>query len=55
VAGDDKEDFANDVKAQEEQLKVMNKIEEIDEEMRYKRNVSVYLNVQCNSFFTLTN
>ena len=41
--------------AQEEQLKVMNKIEEIDEEMRYKRNVSVYLNVQCNSFFTLTN
>lgn len=23
--------------------------------MRYKRNVSVYLNVQCNSFFTVTN
>lgn len=33
----------------------MNRIEEIDEEMRYKRNVSVYLNVQCNSFFTITN
>lgn len=34
---------------------MMSKIEEIDEEMRYKRNVSVYLNVQCNSFFTITN
>ena len=34
---------------------MMSKIEEIDEEMRYKRNVSVYLNVQCNSFFTVTN
>ena len=34
---------------------MMSKIEEIDEEMRYKRNVSVYLNVQCNTFFTATN
>jgi hypothetical protein len=34
---------------------VMKKIEEIDENMRYKRNVSVYLNVQCNSFFSITN
>lgn len=33
----------------------MDKVEEIDEEMRYRRNVSVYLNVQCNSFFTVTN
>jgi hypothetical protein len=29
VAGDDKEDFANDVKAQEEQLKVMNKLKKL--------------------------
>lgn len=29
--GDFKEDFANDVKAQEEELKIMNRIEEIDE------------------------
>lgn len=28
------------------------KVDEIDELMRYKRNVSVFLNVQCNSFFT---
>lgn len=28
------------------------KIDEIDEMIRYKRNVSVFLNVQCNNFFS---
>lgn len=47
-------DFNREVKEQNEQINVYLKIEEIDEAMRYKRNVSVFLNVQCNNFFTNT-
>ena len=45
-------DFEKDLKLQDEKLKEYLKVDEIDELMRYKRNVSVFLNVQCNSFFT---
>lgn len=45
-------DFAKDVKIQDEKINEYMKVDEIDELMRYKRNVSVFLNVQCNSFFT---
>lgn len=31
------------------------KVDEIDELMRYKRNVSVFMNVQCNTFFSQLN
>lgn len=45
-------DFNIEVNEQNEQINVYLKIEEVDEAMRYKRNVSVFLNVQCNNFFT---
>jgi hypothetical protein len=44
-------DFAREVDEQNQRINVYLKIEEIDEAMRYKRNVSVFLNVQCNNFF----
>jgi predicted DNA-binding ribbon-helix-helix protein len=44
-----------EVDEQNRQINVYLKIEEIDEAMRYKRNVSVFLNVQCNNFFTSAN
>lgn len=44
--------FADDVKQQNEKITDYAKIDEIDELMRYKRNVSVFLNVQCNHFFS---
>lgn len=45
-------DFDKDVKLQDEKINEYIKVDEVDELMRYKRNVSVFLNVQCNSFFT---
>ena len=45
-------DFVSDVKHQNEKIHDYVKVDEIDEHMRYKRNVSVFLNVQCNTFFT---
>jgi len=44
-------DFNKEVDEQNQRINVYLKIEEIDEVMRYKRNVSVFLNVQCNNFF----
>ena len=44
--------FADDVKLQNEKIHDYAKIDEIDEHIRYKRNVSVFLNVQCNHFFS---
>lgn len=46
------EDYNKDVKIQDEKLSEILKVDEIDELMRFKRNISVFLNVQCNSFFT---
>lgn len=46
------EDFNKDIKQQDEKLNEFLKVDEVDELMRFKRNVSVFLNVQCNSFFT---
>lgn len=46
-------DFVTDLKQQEEKIKEYVKIEEIDQHMRYRRNVSVFLNVQCNQFFSI--
>ena len=44
-------DFNQDVNEQNQKINVYLKVEEVDEVMRYKRNVSVFLNVQCNNFF----
>lgn len=46
------EDFNKDVKLQDQKINQFLKVDEIDEMMRFKRNISVFLNVQCNSFFT---
>ena len=44
-------DFTKEVDEQNQKINVYLKVEEVDEVMRYKRNVSVFLNVQCNNFF----
>lgn len=44
-------DFNQEVNEQNQKINVYLKVEEVDEVMRYKRNVSVFLNVQCNNFF----
>lgn len=45
-------DFTKEVDEQNQKINVYLKVEEVDEAMRYKRNVSVFLNVQCNNFFS---
>lgn len=41
-----------DIKSQDEQIGKNIKIEAVDEKIRYQRNISVFVNVQCNYFFT---